>query len=401
MRRVPARRSKTVTTRAGFWETNPTGLNKNADDAARKAAESWLNLDKSQYTAAAATAAEQYAKRVALEAEAKQRDAETNAHLWETRAKNVRGDLEEAQKQLTEFRAALVEFTDQQPDLEAMDNERALAVAAAEIAARKADQAQRELDEVRGLARQAAKDGGARIAAAEKRATELERGVEFKNAELVGLKRNLESDIESLRVDLASAKAMGNRREDAVAAAARDRDKARRMVGDRENKLRFAEQSLAEAKNLFTERERERDEARSMVYERDARLRDIDAALGERARERDEARAVADRRYALVDERERERDEARNMVREKEQALAQHLKERDEARRMVEERDLKLTNSIRERDEARAVADKRQALVDEREAGLQAAIDKAAGGADRAAIDKAERAQARWWRTVM
>jgi hypothetical protein len=43
-----------------------------------------------------------------------------------------------------------------------------------------------------------------------------------------------------------------------------------------------------------------------------------------------------------------------------------------------------------------AEANRRQALVDEREAGLQAAIDAAAAGARRAALDRAERAKARW-----
>jgi hypothetical protein len=75
--------------------------------------------------------------------------------------------------------------------------------------------------------------------------------------------------------------------------------------------------------------------------------------------------------------------------------------EHDKARRLrtAERARVAAERAAREQAE-RAEASRKQALVDEREAGLQAAIDKAAGGADRAAIDKAERAQARWARAV-
>ena len=71
--------------------------------------------------------------------------------------------------------------------------------------------------------------------------------------------------------------------------------------------------------------------------------------------------------------------------------------EHDKARRLraAERARVAAERAAREQAE-QAEADRRQALVDEREAGLQAAIDKAAGGADRAAIDRAERAHARW-----
>ena len=208
VRRAPPRRAP-ISVRAGFWDTNPTHLGGAADDAARRAADKWASLDARPPDGAqldAARAAEAEARRVAAEAEAKSRDAEASAHLWEERARSVRSDLEAAQTQLAEFRSALAEFQDQ-PDAREVDAARARAVAEAEQAARRADQAQRELEETRRLAAEAARDGGARVAAAERRAAELERGVEHKDRELRSLRLDLEKDIQALREDLRGAEA--------------------------------------------------------------------------------------------------------------------------------------------------------------------------------------------------
>ena len=237
------------------------------------------------------------------------KEAEASAKLWESRAREVRADLEFTQQQLQEVQAEMERQArggggggygyGSEPDVRQLELERQAAVQKAEEAFHRLRQGEEranaqlaaandELEVIKRMATEAARDGGARISHLEEGVSVLQSRVHEKETELKRVRENLNQEIEGLRCDV---------------------EDARNAIIQRDQHLRSA---MQERDNSYLE------------------LQQRDEQLEERTRERDEARHTAWEREQTINEREKERDEARHTAWEREQTINHVEKERDE-----------------------------------------------------------------------
>ena len=268
------------------------------------AVDKWLELDRVQQAQSqkiremqereleeVRRAAREAVEKVSSTSEA-MRTAESNAKLWEARAREVRADLEFTQQQLQDVQSEMARISSSgsgssygssygsssSDETRRLEAERAAAVQKAEEAFHRLrqgeeranaqlQQAKDELEQVKRMATDAARDGGARISHLEEGVSVLQARVQEKEVELQRSRENLNHEIEGLRCDV---------------------EDARKAIIQRDQHLRSAMQ--------------ERDTSYVQLQERDTQL-------DERTRERDEARNVADERQNHIHHVEKERDE--------------------------------------------------------------------------------------------
>jgi hypothetical protein len=343
-----------------------------AEDAIRRTIARWAELDARRATEPdhAALLAEREreldaARRDALERGERQsealREAEAAAALWESRAKEVRRDLEFAQSQLEELRRGSSASSSgygygasSAPSAAERD-----ALARAEDATHRLRQGEArakeeharlaaELDDVKRRSAEARDLVDARVRAAETRAEDAARVAEESQRELRVAREALDRDRNALHKDLETARARVLERDAVISETMRERDEARRVADERDGVIAAKCADVDKAHDVIRERDehidnvtRERDEARHTAWEREQHIEHVE-------KERDDARHVAwereqtiEQRDQAIAEREKERDEARHVAWEREQtieAMRRAFEELEEAGRRVQER---------------------------------------------------------------
>lgn len=316
-----------------------------AEDAIKRAVEGWKKLDTDaahpteDFQRLAREADKELSetrRKAAAEADAsaeKLREAEAAAALWETRAREVRGDLEFTKKQLDELRMSSSSGgssygssygSSSGPSATERD-----ALAKAEEAfhrlrqgeAKAGEQAKaaaRELEDLKRSARESNERAEERIRFAESRMQEMERTFGDKDRDVRVMREALDRDLNALHRDLSTARAAVTQRDAVISDAVRERDEARAVADDREGVI------IATRGDL--------DHAHATLHERDQAIESL-------TRERDEARHTAWEREQHIHKVEKERDdqshlawERDNVIKERDSALAEREKERDDAR---------------------------------------------------------------------
>ena len=228
-----------------------------AEEAMKYAVDKWLELDRVQQAQAQQIREMQEreleeVRRAAREAVEKvsstsnqMREAEASAKLWESRAREVRADLEFTQQQLQEVQAEMERQArggggggygyGSEPDVRQLELERQAAVQKAEEAFHRLRQGEEranaqlaaandELEVIKRMATEAARDGGARISHLEEGVSVLQSRVHEKETELKRVRENLNQEIEGLRCDVEDARNAIIQRDQHLRSAMQERD---------------------------------------------------------------------------------------------------------------------------------------------------------------------------------
>ena len=90
-------------------------------------------------------------------------------------------------------------------------------------------------------------------------------------------------------------------RDATIAERLKERDEARRIADERQQKLEFALTEMEKATDVVLDLTNDRDASQAALRERDANIAKLEAAVAERLKERDEARRIADECQARLD----------------------------------------------------------------------------------------------------